>query len=95
MSIENVKAFFEKVKADQGLQDKLKALADKRKAQEDATIAELIEIASESGHAFTADHLRAHHQAQLGELTDAELKTIAGGAYCTSVNTQITDSVTQ
>ena len=61
MSIENVKAFFEKVKTDKILRDKLKALADKLKAQEDATIAELIDIASDSGLAFTADHLRAHH----------------------------------
>jgi len=95
MSTDNVKAFFEKAKTDNALKAKLKALADKCKAQQAAAVGELIQLASESGHAFTADHLQAHNEAQVDALTDDQLKSIAGGAFPTPVNSQITDSVTQ
>ena len=95
MSVDNVKAFFEKAKTDEALKAKLKALADKCEAQQEAAVSELIRLATEAGHAFTAKHLQAHQDSQVDALTDDQLKSIAGGAFPTSVNSQITDSVTQ
>ena len=63
MSEEQLKAFLEKVKGDTTLQDKLKAA----KSPED-----VVSIAKEHGHEFTAD--------KITELSEEELEGVAGGA---------------
>ena len=65
MSLEQLKAFLEKVKGDSNLQDKLKAA----KSPED-----VVGIAKEHGHEFTAD--------KIIELSEKELEGVAGGAEC-------------
>jgi len=62
MSLEQLKAFLEKVKADTSLQEKLKAA----KSPED-----VVGIAKEHGHEFTAD--------KITELSEEELEGVAGG----------------
>ena len=62
MSLEQLKAFLEKVKADTTLQEKLKAA----KSPED-----VVGIAKEHGHEFTADNI--------AELSEVELEGVAGG----------------
>ena len=66
MSEEQLKAFLEKVKGDSNLQEKLKAA----KTPED-----VVGIAKEHGHEFTAD--------KLTELSEEELEGVAGdGTVC-------------
>ena len=62
MSEEQLKPFLEKVKGDSSLQDKLKAA----KSPED-----VVSIAKEHGHEFTAD--------KITELSEEELEGVAGG----------------
>ena len=62
MSDEQLKAFLEKVKADTSLQEKLKAA----KSPED-----VVAIAKEHGHEFTAD--------KITELSEEDLEGVAGG----------------
>ena len=67
MSLEQLKAFLVKVKVDSNLQDKLKAA----KSPED-----VVGIAKEHGHDFSAD--------KLGQLREEELEAVAGaGCYNT------------
>ena len=63
MSEEQLKAFLAKAKDDQSIQDKLKAA----KSPED-----VVGIAKEHGHEFTADKITA--------LSEEELEGVAGGA---------------
>ena len=63
MSLEQLKAFLAKVKGDSSLQDKLKAA----KSPED-----VVGIAKEHGHEFTAD--------KITELSEGELEGVSGGA---------------
>ena len=62
MSLEQLKAFLAKSKDDQSIQDKLKAA----KTPED-----VVGIAKEHGHEFTAD--------KITELSEEELEGVAGG----------------
>ncbi len=62
MSLEQLKAFLEKVKLDTSLQEKLKAA----KSPED-----VVGIAKEHGHEFTAD--------KISQLSEEELEGVAGG----------------
>ena len=62
MSEEQLKAFIAKAKDDQSIQDKLKAA----KTPED-----VVGIAKEHGHEFTADNI--------AELSEVELEGVAGG----------------
>jgi predicted ribosomally synthesized peptide with nif11-like leader len=70
MSEEQLKAFLDAVKADTGLQEKLKAAADA-----DAVVA----IAKEVGFMISADELLERAQAVGEELGDEELEGVAGG----------------
>ena len=71
MSEEQLKAFIAKAKDDQSIQDKLKAA----KTPED-----VVGIAKEHGHEFTAD--------DVAELSEEELEGVAGGGMCvTSADT--------
>ena len=67
MSEEQLKAFLEAVKADAGLQEKLKAAGDA-----DAVIA----IAKAAGFAITTEQIE---ELQQTELSDEELEGVAGG----------------
>ena len=62
MSLEQFKAFLEKVKVDSNLQEKLKAA----KSPED-----VVGIAKEHGHEFTAD--------KINQLSEKELEGVTGG----------------
>ena len=70
MSEEQLKAFLEKVKGDANLQDKLKAA----KSPED-----VVGIAKEHGHEFTAD--------KIYQLSDEELEGVSGGVGSNGGNT--------
>ena len=65
MSLEQLRAFLEKVKGDTTLQEKLKAAKSSD---------EVVSIAKEHGHEFTAD--------KFAELSEEELEAVAGGAWC-------------
>ena len=69
MSEEQLKAFLEAVKADAGLQEKLKAAGDA-----DA----VVEIAKAAGFMISAEELK---KAQ-AETSEEELEGVAGGACC-------------
>ena len=68
MSLEQLKAFLEKVKWDTSLQEKLKAA----KSPED-----VVGIAKEHGHEFTAD--------KFSQLSDEELEGVSGGGNVLSI----------
>ena len=72
MSEEQLKAFIAKAKNDQSIQDKLKAA----KSPE-----EVVNIAKEHGHEFTADKITA---LKITALSEEELEGVAGGVtvYC-------------
>ena len=72
MSEEQLKAFLDAVKADAGLQEKLKAAADA-----DAVVA----IAKEVGFMISADELLERAQAVGEELSDEELERVTGGTW--------------
>ena len=74
MSLEQLKAFLAKVKGDSDLQQKLKAA----KTHED-----VVGIAKEHGHEFTAD--------EFGQLSEEELEGVAGG--CNQFNSSCAVSV--
>jgi predicted ribosomally synthesized peptide with nif11-like leader len=71
MSEEQLKAFLEAVKADAGLQEKLKAAKDA-----DA----VVEIAKEAGFAISAEELKKS-QAEMTEISDDELEGVAAGGF--------------
>ena len=79
MSVKDVKAFFEKVEGDKGLQAKLKALAEKRKAQAEAGVVELVKMAAAAGLKFSAADLAEARREAAGQLSENELRAVAGG----------------
>ena len=68
MSEEQLKAFIAKVKDDQSIQEKLKAAK---------TPDDVVGIAEEHGHEFTAEHMT--------ELSEEELEGVAGGGVLGAV----------
>ena len=78
MSVDNVKAFYDKVEGDKGLQRKVFALRKKGKGDKEA-VAELIKIASTAGFKFTPAHLSQARKQAPAKLSDDELKSVAGG----------------
>jgi predicted ribosomally synthesized peptide with nif11-like leader len=75
MSKEQLKAFLETAKNDAALQNKLKAA----KSAE-----EVVAIAKQHGHEFTAD--------KLGQLSDEELENVAGGlGFCIVTNANLSN----
>ena len=69
MSEEQLKAFWEAVQADTSLQEKLRATTDADS---------IASIAKEAGFEITADEVK---EAQ-GELSEEQLKGVAGGKFC-------------
>ena len=78
MSAENVKAFFGKVEGDKDLQEKLAAAKGQ---EEEAALAEVVKIAADAGFEFTSAELAEALEAE-GELSEDELKQVAGGGGC-------------
>jgi predicted ribosomally synthesized peptide with nif11-like leader len=78
MSEEQLKAFMEAVKADEGLQEKLKATADA-----DTVVA----IAKAAGFLISAEELHRGQAGQPGraELSEEELEGVAGGGQLKEV----------
>jgi predicted ribosomally synthesized peptide with nif11-like leader len=82
MSQENVKAFYEVVKKDQGLQGKITQMAQTNPKEVEAMV---IKLAGEKGYQFTADEVKtfakelAATMPKNGELSDNELEAVAGG----------------
>ena len=80
MSLEQLKAFLEKVKGDSSLQEKLKAA----KSSDD-----VVSIAKEHGHEFTVDKIAELSEEELEGVTGGSkgfltaLKGVAGGAKST------------
>ena len=68
MSEEQIKAFLEAVKADEGLKERLKAAVDS-----DSVVA----IAKETGFLISADEL----QRARAEISEDELEGVSGGAF--------------
>jgi len=73
MSEEQLKAFLEAVKADAGLQEKLKAAGDA-----DA----VVEIAKEAGFVISAEELQWAQAviSEVSEVSEEELEGVAGGS---------------
>ena len=82
MSEKNVKAFFEKLEADKELQNKLKALGKKYKAQRDALVSEMIALAASAGYDFTVDDFIEAREKTAAEASKAELKPIGMRQEC-------------
>jgi predicted ribosomally synthesized peptide with nif11-like leader len=72
MSVQNVKAFFEKVEGDQLLQEKLKNLAVKFKGQNEKGIKELVKLAKDEGIPFTVTDF-ANAEAEARQRSDNEV----------------------
>ena len=83
MSVENMKALFEKVEGDEALQAKVKVLTEKHEGQSEAAVAELVKVAAEAGYDFSADHVAQAQKLAAGELSDDDLEKVAGGYSCT------------
>lgn len=81
MSIESAKAFVERMKSDQEFATKLNKFK---------TLEELQGFLRQTGYDFTKEEFNQVS----GELQDRDLDSVNGGAFPTSVNNQITDSVT-
>ncbi len=82
MSVKNVKAFFEKVEGDKGLQEKLKALDTKVRKNRNEEITEFLKIASAAGFKFTPGDV-AKARSQKLKISADEFKTVAGGTQRT------------
>ena len=92
MSVDQVKAFMAKVKADEALAKKLSETQAAYKGDKDAAVAAVIvPIAAEAGFKFTADDVKAffNKNETEGEASDDELEAVAGGYSCTGIGCQI------
>jgi hypothetical protein len=83
MSVEQVKAFFAKVKEDSTLAQKIKDAEAAYKGNASDKVAEFAEIvipvAAQAGFNFTVDDFKAAYYNSEGEASDDELDAIAGG----------------
>ena len=84
MSVENVKAFFEKLQGDRGLKDQLRKGLESAAGDPDKAGDVLIKIAGSAGHTFTSEHVAEVRKEKVaaGELTEDQLDTVAGGQPC-------------
>lgn len=82
MSMENAKTFYEKVKVDEGLQQRIGQLA---KEDPKGIGAVIIRTAKENGFDFSEEELKVFIEERAktinsnGELNDSELESVAGG----------------
>ena len=87
MSVEQVKAFFDKVKEDATLVKKIKDAEAAYKGNKSDKVAEFAEIvipvAAQAGFTFTVDDFKAAYYNNEGEASENELDAVAGGVfYC-------------
>ena len=86
MSVEQVKAFFAKIKEDSTLAKKLKdaqvAYTGDTSDKEAAVAAVVIPVAAQAGFNFTVDDFKAFVDNNEGEASENELDAVAGGANC-------------
>ena len=89
MSVEQVKAFFNKVKEDAALAQKLKDAQATYKGdtsdKEAAVAAIVIPVAKSAGFNFTVEDCKAAFDKSEGEASEDELNAVAGGGaedYC-------------
>ena len=87
MSVDQVKAFFQKVDANEALAKKLKDAKAAYKGDKDAAIAAvIIPIAAEEGFKFAVEDVKAYFEKGEGEASEDELNAVAGGGSgCNSV----------
>lgn len=96
MSLENAKAFYQKVKGDQDLQQKIGQFAKEDPKGIEAII---IKTAKENGFEFTEKEMKtfiAEETAKVnsnGELNDSELEAVAGGNTKDRILKSITDPI--
>ena len=85
MSVEQVNAFFSKVKSDQALAQKLKdaqaAYKGDKSDKEAALAAIVIPVAAQAGFNFTVDDFKASFDNNEGEVYEDELDAVAGGFF--------------
>jgi predicted ribosomally synthesized peptide with nif11-like leader len=89
MSIDNARKFYEKVKTDQGLQQKIGEQAKEKPAEMEAII---IKVAGDNGFKFNAEEMKtiiAEVAPKGGELNNAELEMVAGGSKYNWATTSI------
>ena len=86
MSVEQVKAFFAKIKEDSTLAQKLKDAQAAYKGDTSDKAAAFAEIvipaAAQAGFNFTVDDFKAAYYNNEGEASENELDAVAGGANC-------------
>lgn len=75
MSMESAAAFYERVKKDVELQEKLKELGSKEKVQS--------YVKNDLGYDFTKEEMQSVLLEQNPEMTDEDLEAAVGGAGCT------------
>ena len=89
MSVEQAKAFFDKLKDDAALAQKLKDAQAAYKgdtSDKDAAVAEIvIPVAAEAGFNFTAEEFKAAFKDER-ELSDEEIDAVAGGNHTCAYN---------
>ncbi len=87
MSLDQIKAFFQKANEDEALAQKLKdaqAAYTGEKSDKDAAIAAvIIPVAAEAGFNFTVEDFKTVFEAE-GEASADELHAVAGGGGCNS-----------
>jgi predicted ribosomally synthesized peptide with nif11-like leader len=82
--MEKMKALYEKVAGDSGLQAKFAEIMSKAEAEgAEATKAKLVEFAKEAGYEVSMEDVKEYFEKlsekNTGELTDGELDMVAGG----------------
>ena len=86
MSVEQAKAFFQKVKEDSELAQKLKDAEASYKGDKSDKVAEFAEIvipiAASAGFNFTVEDFKAAYYNGEGEASEDELDAVAGGCAC-------------
>lgn len=86
MSVDQVKAFFQKVKEDEALGKKLADAQAAYKGDKDGAVAAvIIPVAAEAGFKFTTEDVKAAFPTGEGEASEDELEAVAGGYSCTGV----------
>lgn len=89
MSVDQVKAFFQKVKEDEALGKKLSDAQAAYKGDKDGVVAAvIIPVAAEAGFKFTTEDVKAAFPTGEGEASEDELDAVAGGFTCQGVGTK-------
>lgn len=79
MSTENLKLFFDKVREDDKLQEKLVKLSDENREE---LVNKMIEVGAERGYEFSRKDMKQFATEQMvesGELSEEEMEAVAGG----------------